>query len=347
MLTLGPVLVRPPTPGRGRRAHPRPGAPGHRPADRTLPRAARTRDGHPARRGEGPRRARGRRPGGLHRARATSCGRAARAERGRRASGRRLPRAPSCRPIMDHADDRRHHADATNGVAPTGRPVLERRADSRGRGRDHGVRRCDGPQRGVARLPSADELCGLIGPNGAGKTTLFDTISGIRHPTGGSIRFDGVDVTTRSVTWRARQGIRRTFQRQQTFGWLSVEDNVIVAHRVAGRRVAGWPRTYWSVSPEPRSREQARRRRVDEVLDLCGIADIARFPPPASPSARPGWPRWRGPLSTIHGCCCSTSRPRGWRRSRSRTSAIVDPAAVRRGALRRGAGRARRRLRHA
>src|SRR4051794_14949113 len=73
------------------------------------------------------------------------------------------------------------------------------------------------------------EVCGLIGPNGAGKTTLFDVLSGIRVPTAGTVRLDGRDVTRRSATWRSRQGIRRTFQRQQMFGWLSVEDNVLMA----------------------------------------------------------------------------------------------------------------------
>ena len=75
----------------------------------------------------------------------------------------------------------------------------------------------------------AGEIRGLIGPNGAGKTTLFDTITGMRPPTSGTVYFDGVDITGRSAVWRSRNGIRRTFQRQQPFGWLSVEDNVLVA----------------------------------------------------------------------------------------------------------------------
>ena len=127
----------------------------------------------------------------------------------------------------------------------------------------------------------ADEVCGMIGPNGAGKTTFFDTISGIRTPTSGRIVYDGTDVTGRSVTWRARHGIRRTFQRQQVFGWLSVEDNVMAAveWRGGGGGLAAdlvrFPtRTKW---------EQERRARVHEVLELCGIGDLGHVPAASLP----------------------------------------------------------------
>src|SRR6201992_4270947 len=89
----------------------------------------------------------------------------------------------------------------------------------------------------------AGESCVLIGPNGAGKTTLFDAIAGQNVPAAGSrIWYQGEDITAKSALWRARNGIRRTFQRQQTFPGLTVEDNVLVAldwekpHPVAGIR---------------------------------------------------------------------------------------------------------------
>jgi branched-chain amino acid transport system ATP-binding protein len=77
----------------------------------------------------------------------------------------------------------------------------------------------------------AGEVCGLIGPNGAGKTTMFDLISGAQQSTAGTVSLEGQDVTRRSATWRARHGMRRTFQRQQPFAHLSVEDNLRVARR--------------------------------------------------------------------------------------------------------------------
>jgi branched-chain amino acid transport system ATP-binding protein len=115
-----------------------------------------------------------------------------------------------------------------------------------------------------------DTVCGLIGPNGAGKTTLFDVISGLRRPTRGCVTLDGVDLGGLGVAARARQGLRRTFQRVQTFGWLTVEDNVLTAmdwHGGGGGFLADL-----LGSPTRARRERQRRARVDEVLEQCGLA---------------------------------------------------------------------------
>jgi branched-chain amino acid transport system ATP-binding protein len=127
----------------------------------------------------------------------------------------------------------------------------------------------------------ADEVCGLIGPNGAGKTTFFDTISGIRPPTEGRVLYDGADISGRSVTWRARHGIRRTFQRQQVFGWLSVEDNIMAA--VEWRGGGGGLAADLVRFPTRLKWEQERRARVRDVLELCGIGDLAGVPAASLP----------------------------------------------------------------
>jgi branched-chain amino acid transport system ATP-binding protein len=116
------------------------------------------------------------------------------------------------------------------------------------------------------------EVFGVIGPNGAGKTTLFDVISGICRPSQGSVRLDGLDVTRRSALWRARHGMRRTFQRQQVFGGLSVEDNLLVAQEWVSRS-GGVVFDLLGVSLA-RSTQRTRRERVDEVLDLCGLTAV-------------------------------------------------------------------------
>jgi branched-chain amino acid transport system ATP-binding protein len=131
---------------------------------------------------------------------------------------------------------------------------------------------------------AAGEIRGVIGPNGAGKTTLFDTITGIRRPSSGHVRYRGADITERSAVWRSRQGMRRTFQRQQPFGWLSVEDNVLAAldhHGGGGGILADLV-----ASPTRRHRDRTRRERARAALERCGLADIADEPAGRLPIGR-------------------------------------------------------------
>ena len=84
----------------------------------------------------------------------------------------------------------------------------------------------------------------------------------------------GQDVTSTSSTQRARQGLRRTFQRVQAFGWLSVEDNVLAA--LEWRSGGGGFVADLVYFPTRRRREKERRRRVDEVLERCGLTAVRR-----------------------------------------------------------------------
>ncbi|MFG2616155.1 ABC transporter ATP-binding protein [Streptomyces sp. NPDC048507] len=134
---------------------------------------------------------------------------------------------------------------------------------------------------GVGLGVRAGEVCGLIGPNGAGKTTLFDVLSGIRRPDRGRMLLDGTDITRRSPVWRSRHGMRRTFQRQQLFGQLSVADNVLVAQEWRGGG-GGLPADLLA-APGRRARERTRRERAERVLADCGIGPLG----PASAAGLP------------------------------------------------------------
>lgn len=119
---------------------------------------------------------------------------------------------------------------------------------------------------------SPGEVVGLIGPNGAGKTTLLDSISGLRVPDEGQVMLAGRDVTSSSPEALARVGVRRTFQRHQAFGWLTVRENVMIPleWRSRGRGLLG------DLFGLPGRRREAAEHlaRVDEVLDLCGLSDV-------------------------------------------------------------------------
>jgi branched-chain amino acid transport system ATP-binding protein len=116
------------------------------------------------------------------------------------------------------------------------------------------------------------EVLGLIGPNGAGKTTFFDVVSGLRQPNHGSIFFEGNDVTDRSAVWRSRAGMRRTFQRQQVFGRLTVEENLLCA--LEWRGGGGGIVADLVALPRRRRIERSRRADVEKYVDLCGLAPV-------------------------------------------------------------------------
>ena len=72
------------------------------------------------------------------------------------------------------------------------------------------------------------EVYAIIGANGAGKSTLLRTIAGLHHPTGGSVRFDGNDITRLRPERRARQGIASVPEGRRLFWSLTVEENLQV-----------------------------------------------------------------------------------------------------------------------
>lgn len=129
---------------------------------------------------------------------------------------------------------------------------------------------------GVSLAVPAGQVCGLIGANGAGKTTLFDVASGVRAPDRGLVLLHGRDVTGSAPHRLARAGLRRTFQRVQVFGWLTVEENLLVASEWRGG--GGGVLADLVGAPTRQRREAERRARAAEVLERCGLADDRHRP---------------------------------------------------------------------
>ncbi len=72
------------------------------------------------------------------------------------------------------------------------------------------------------------QIVSLVGANGAGKTTLLKTLSGLIPPAGGTIRFDGEEITAHPSDRRVRAGIAQVPEGRGLFGILSVEDNLML-----------------------------------------------------------------------------------------------------------------------
>ena len=107
---------------------------------------------------------------------------------------------------------------------------------------------------------NAGEILGLIGPNGAGKSTFFNCLTGDLAPTSGTVLLQGEDVTSRSPERRAELGLARTFQLPQTFGNMSVVENVMIGAFLRTADAA-----------------QARQRAL-AVLERVGMAALAETP---------------------------------------------------------------------
>ena len=117
-------------------------------------------------------------------------------------------------------------------------------------------------------------LHGIIGPNGAGKSTLLDAVCGRRRPTAGTVRYCGEDITRRSISWRRRQGMARSFQRTSIFQDLTVHEQLrLVAQHLGDDRLDD---VIEAMDLGGYLREKAGRiaygvqRRVDVALALIG-----------------------------------------------------------------------------
>ena len=70
------------------------------------------------------------------------------------------------------------------------------------------------------------EIMTLIGANGAGKTTTLLTLSGLKKPQSGTIRFLGKDITKTTPQSRVAMGISQSPEGRRVFPGLTVLENL-------------------------------------------------------------------------------------------------------------------------
>src|ERR1700739_566915 len=124
------------------------------------------------------------------------------------------------------------------------------------------------------------EMRAMVGPNGAGKTTMMDVITGKTRPDEGRVVFGkDTDLTRMDEPGIAALGIGRKFQKPTVFEPHSVRDNLLLA--LKGDR-------------SPRftlfARETAAERaRVEEMMDITGLAAVRDSPAAALSHGQKQW----------------------------------------------------------
>lgn len=106
-------------------------------------------------------------------------------------------------------------------------------------------------------------IVGLLGRNGAGKTTTFRMCIGMIIPDGGTVHFEGHDISRYPMYKRARLGMGYLSQEPSVFQRLTVKDNLLaILETMAISR-------------------RERKRRAEDLIERFGLSEVinsqARF----------------------------------------------------------------------
>ncbi len=117
--------------------------------------------------------------------------------------------------------------------------------------------------RGISTKITQGEVVAIIGPSGCGKSTFLRSLNLLEVPTGGSVVFEGNEITAPGTDVdKVRQKIGMVFQQFNLFANLSIKDNITLAPVKLGLM----------------SKEEAEKR-AKELLERVGLPDKAEsFP---------------------------------------------------------------------
>jgi len=108
------------------------------------------------------------------------------------------------------------------------------------------------------------EVVSIVGPSGAGKTTLLQIIGTLDRPDAGTVKIDGVDVSSlgkKKLAEFRNKHIGFVFQFHQLLPEFTAIENIMIPAFIAGR-----------------SRSEAKKR-ATELLEFMGLADRAKHKP--------------------------------------------------------------------
>ena len=115
--------------------------------------------------------------------------------------------------------------------------------------------------KGVSLKVAAAEVVALVGANAAGKTTTLRTIMGLKAPSAGKVRFDGVDLAGRPPHERVHRGIVLVPEGRQVFPKFTVAENLLMGayHRDDRNRLDADVERLYEMFPRlaERSRQKA------------------------------------------------------------------------------------------
>lgn len=90
------------------------------------------------------------------------------------------------------------------------------------------------------RVMPGQVVC-LLGRNGVGKTTLMKSIMGLLKARGGTVSYNGANLTKKAPGQRARSGIGYVPQGREIFAQLSVYENLLLGLEAARERTTEIP----------------------------------------------------------------------------------------------------------